>query len=173
MPKPPRQSDLTVKQRRFVEEYLVDLNATQAAIRAGYNQKSASRIGPENLEKPVIKAEITKAMAERSKRTQIEADQVLQRLGAVAFADIGDVVEVRDGAVVIKDTANLSPEQRASIAAISQSDKGGIRVRLRDNVAALKLIGQHLGMFRQEQDAGQEIHVKRLILERPNRPSTP
>jgi len=60
---------LTAKQKRFIEEYLIDMNATQAAIRAGYSPDSAKEIGCENLTKPNIKAAIDKAMAERSRRT--------------------------------------------------------------------------------------------------------
>ena len=68
---------LNPKQSRFVEEYLVDLNATQAAIRAGYSEKTANRTGPENLSKPVIADAIQIAQAERSARTQITVDKVL------------------------------------------------------------------------------------------------
>ena len=60
---------MTKKQKRFIEEYLIDLNATQAAIRAGYSPDTAQQMGSENLSKPVISAEISKAMAERSRRT--------------------------------------------------------------------------------------------------------
>lgn len=70
-------SDLTDKQQRFVEEYLIDLNATQAAIRAGYSEDSAQQIGSENLLKPVIAEAIQAAMAQRAERTKITADYVL------------------------------------------------------------------------------------------------
>ena len=68
---------MTPRQQRFVEEYLIDLNATQAAIRAGYSPKTAGQMGDENLKKPQIKAAIDAAMAERSKRTEISQDYVL------------------------------------------------------------------------------------------------
>ncbi len=71
---------LTPKQQRFVEEYLIDLNATQAAIRAGYSKKTAKSIGQENLTKPYIAAVIDAAKAERSIRTEISQDWVLERL---------------------------------------------------------------------------------------------
>ena len=69
---------LTPKQARFIEEYLVDLNATQAAIRAGYSARTANRIGPENLSKPVIAEAIQIAQLARSERTQITVDKVLE-----------------------------------------------------------------------------------------------
>lgn len=71
---------LTAKQAKFVEEYLIDLNATQAATRAGYSARTAFRIGAENMQKPVIRAAIAAKQAERSQRTQITADSVLAEL---------------------------------------------------------------------------------------------
>lgn len=88
---------LTDKQARFVEEYLVDLNATQAAIRAGYSSDSAAQAGYENLRKPEIADGIAEAMAERSKRVQITADEVLRELVDVALGDVNDLVEHRVG----------------------------------------------------------------------------
>ncbi len=81
---------LTEKQKRFVEEYLVDLNATQAAIRAGYKGKTAGQTGSENLKKPEIQEAITRAIQNRQKRTEITQDRVLSELGKVAFSDADD-----------------------------------------------------------------------------------
>ena len=86
-------SGLTKKQERFVEEYLVDLNATQAAIRAGYSEKTAEAIGYENLRKPQIQAVIQKAMETRSKRMEITQDRVLDEIGKVAFHAAADSAE--------------------------------------------------------------------------------
>lgn len=72
--------DLTPKQRRFVEEYLVDLNATQAAIRAGYSEDTARSIASENLSKPDIQEAIGCAMAERSERTKVTSDYVIGKI---------------------------------------------------------------------------------------------
>lgn len=68
---------LNEKQRRFVDEYLIDLNATQAAIRSGYSEKTAQQIGAENLLKPVIASEIKSRIDDRTKRTEITQDKVL------------------------------------------------------------------------------------------------
>ena len=67
------------KQQRFVEEYLIDLNATQAAMRAGYSQQTAHSIGHENLSKPEIAEAIAKAAADRAERVKIDADYVLRQ----------------------------------------------------------------------------------------------
>ena len=79
---------LTEKQKRFVEEYLIDLNATQAAIRAGYSPKTANEQGTQNLAKLSIQDAVAKAMAERSRRTGINQDRVLQELAKLAFVKI-------------------------------------------------------------------------------------
>ncbi len=71
---------LTARQERFILEYLVDLNATQAAIRAGYSRNSARQIGVENLSKPVIAAAVSAAKRERAEATKIDAEYVLKRL---------------------------------------------------------------------------------------------
>lgn len=138
---------MTQKQRRFIEEYLIDLNATQAAIRAGYSPETAGAIGSENLKKPEIRARIEKAMAERSRRTGINQDRVLYELAKIGFANITDVVD--------PDTAKILPEAKEEDLACIQSIKvkpnewGTEReVKMYDKKAALVDIGRHLGMFK-------------------------
>lgn len=81
---------LTPKQERFVQEYLVDLNATQAAIRAGYSAKTASRIGPQLLGKTCISEAIQKAMKKREKRTEVTQDYVIAKLREIVEKDASD-----------------------------------------------------------------------------------
>ena len=91
------EREITAKQRRFCEEYLIDLNGTQAAIRAGYSPKTAKAIASENLTKPYIAAEIAAAFAARSERTEVTQDQVLKELTRIGFAVIPEeVVRVAD-----------------------------------------------------------------------------
>ena len=137
---------LTDKQKRFVEEYLVDLNATQAAIRAGYKEKTARSIGQENLTKPDIQEAIQAAMDERSKRTGITQDRVLQELAAIGFSKATDFAQIRGGAVRLTETDDLADEQKRAVAGIKEG-KYGIELKLHDKIHALHLIGQHLGMF--------------------------
>lgn len=85
------------RQERFVQEYLVDLNATQAAIRAGYSEKSARQMGAENLSKPSIQAAIAQAQQERAERTGITADRALREAWNVAIADARELVQVKVG----------------------------------------------------------------------------
>lgn len=81
---------LTAKQERFVQEYLVDLNATQAAIRAGYSERRASELGYQLLQKTTVRNAIQKAIQDRSQRTEVTQDQVVEELKTVAFAQAAD-----------------------------------------------------------------------------------
>lgn len=83
---------LTDKQRRFVDEYLVDLSVTQAAIRAGCGQKAVGQIGEQNLKKLEIGASVQEARAARSKRTEVTQDMVLRELAKIGFSDIRKIV---------------------------------------------------------------------------------
>ena len=91
------QLGLTQKQQKFVDEYLIDLNATQAAIRAGYSLDTARFIGHENLTKPYIQAAIAEARKLQQERTQIDADAVLRLAWDITFADERELVEIRVG----------------------------------------------------------------------------
>lgn len=151
---------MTKKQKRFVEEYLIDLNATQAAIRAGYSPHTAKDIGCENLAKPNIAAAISQAMAERSRRTGINQDRVLQELARIGFAKITDVVD--------PETAKIRPDASDDDLACIQSIKikpnefGTEReVRLYDKKSALVDLGKHLGLFKDkvELNGDMDLHI--------------
>lgn len=179
---------LTARQQRFVDEYLVDLNATQAAIRAGYSAKTAAVIGAENLAKPNIAAEVTKRQQVRSIRTEITQDRVLKELTKIAFASGSDFAkiatrtrkkyilndktgeyeekEIDEQSVELYDTDILSPDKKAAIAEISEG-KYGITVKSYDKVKALELLGRHLGMFTDKVEVSGTINnpYKDLTLE--------
>lgn len=153
---------LTDKQKKFIDEYLVDLNATQAAIRAGYKEKAAYRTGAENLRKPQIQEEIQKRMEERQKRTEITQDMVLQELAAIAFARATDYVSVRDGMVQVKDTDQLSDLQIAAITGIKET-QNGIEVKLGSKEKTLELLGRHLGMWNDKLDMAGDMDMKIVV----------
>jgi len=142
--------ELTPKQERFVAEYLVDLNATQAAVRAKYSPKSAARIGQELLNKTHIAEAIQKAQARRAARSEITADQVVRELARVAFADPRRVFIWGRGGVTLRESVNLTDDEAAVVSEVSQTvtEAGGsIKAKLCDKVKALELLGRHLGMF--------------------------
>lgn len=156
---------LTAKQRRFVEEYLVDLNATQAAIRAGYSQKTAQEQSSRLLSNVMVAQAIEAAQAKRSERTEITQDMVLRELAKIGFADIRKAV--RWGSTTLQ--AGVDDEGKptleayhglalvgsdeiddATAAAISEVSEGreGLKIKFHDKKGALVDIGRHLGMFK-------------------------
>lgn len=148
---------MTEKQKRFVEEYLIDLNATQAAIRAGYSVKNADKIGSELLGKTRVREAIAKAKAERSRRTGISQDRVVQELARIAFVNAADVIDTNDASII----ANAERDDLACIQAVKvkqmSGDKGDMterEVKLADKLKALELLGKHLGLFEPRTDTG-------------------
>ena len=139
---------LSPKQAAFVAEYLIDLNATQAAIRAGYSEKSAARISVELLNKTQVRKAIEKAQAKRTERTEITADRVVTELAKIAFADPRDLMEWGPNGVMLKDSSTLTEEQAASVAEVAEGNGGTLRLKKHDKVKALELLGRHIGMFR-------------------------
>lgn len=138
--------DLNERQRCFVQEYLVDLNATQAAIRAGYSRKTARSLGQRLLTKADIQEAIQTAQDERSRRTGITQDRVLEELAAIGFAKATDYAEAAGDTATIRPTGELTPKQAAAIAGL-EAGKYGVKLKLHDKVRALELLGRHLGMF--------------------------
>lgn len=153
---------LNKKQQRFVDEYLIDLNATQAAIRAGYSVTSARDIGCENLTKPNIQEAIAKAMAERSKRTGVNQDRVVLELARIAFANARDIINPEDGSV----KADATEDDLACIQSVKvktmNGDKGYSEereVRLYSKTEALEKLGRHLGMWKDKIDLNVALPV--------------
>jgi len=154
---------LTAKQKRFIEEYLIDLNATQAAIRAGYSPDTAYSIGNENLKKPEIRARIDKALAERSKRTGINAERVLIELARIALINPGKVINFDEATVKAEATEDdLAAIQSVKVKTIPTEDGEIVEreVKLYDKNRALELLGKHLGMFTDKLNVNAEMSVK-------------
>lgn len=150
---------LTPKQMRFVDEWLIDFNGKQAAIRAGYSAKTAEATAARLLRNVKVQAEISRRQKDLQRRTEISQDRVVKELARIAFADASDyacietyMYENKDGTlsplqvVSPKDTGALSDDQRAAIAGIKHG-ANGIEVKLHDKIKALELLGRHIGMF--------------------------
>jgi phage terminase small subunit len=138
------------KQEKFCIEYLIDLNATQAAIRSGYSEKTARQMGTENLSKPVIQERIAELRLQASAESGVTPARVLKELGRIAFADPRNVMRWGAKGVELIDSATLSDDDAATVAEASETKtKGGgsIRLKMHDKVAALDKIARHLGMF--------------------------
>ena len=141
---------LTPKRARFVEEYLIDLNAAAAARRAGYTHNRAEVAGYELLTNPDIQAAIGVAQRERSARTGVTADRVVRELARIAFADARTVMAWGPNGVFLRDSETLTDDAAAAVAEVSEtrSEAGGsIKVKLADKLSALDKLSRHLGMY--------------------------
>lgn len=158
---------LNPKQKRFCAEYLKDLNAAQAAIRAKYSKKTARSIGQRLLTNVDIEKEIKSLMKERSERTRITQDRVLEELAILAHSNIKNYIEPQQntkGFVIFKDIDKISEEEARAIESIKANYKEGrIEFKLHSKTKTLEMIGRHLGMFVDKFDVGDEL--KKIIYE--------
>lgn len=147
---------LTPKQQRFVDEYLIDLNGTQAAIRAGYSEKTATEIASENLTKPNVIAAVQSAQTARSKRTQVDADWVLERLETEAKADLADIYNDNGTLKPVKDwpliwrqglIAGVETAQEFEEVDGKKVPAGLVhKVKISDRIKRVELIGKHMAV---------------------------
>lgn len=142
---------LNNRQARFVAEYLVDLNATQAAIRAGYSERTAYRTGADNLKKPQIAEAIREAMEDREARTNVTADRVIRELAAIAFADPADYQRIRRGRLTLTGTEEIPRDKRRAVQGYKRT-RDGPEVVLADKLRALELLMKHLGLLDKQED---------------------
>ena len=158
---------LTKKQRLFVDEYLIDLNATQAAIRAGYSTRRAAEIGYQLLQRPEVAQAIQAAMAERSKRTEVEADYVIRRLREIDEMDVLDILEDDGSFRSIRDWPRawrqfLSGIEIAELFEGRGDDRriAGVlrKVKWPDKLRNLELLSRHVGT----ESAALDLELKRL-----------
>ncbi len=158
---------LTKKQRLFVDEYLIDLNATQAAIRAGYSTRRATEIGYQLLQRPEVAQAIQAAMAERSKRTEVEADYVIRRLREIDEMDVLDIHEDDGSFKPIREWPKvwrqfLSGIEIAELFEGRGDDRriAGVlrKVKWPDKLRNLELLSRHVGT----ESAALDLELKRL-----------
>src|SRR5437870_7666099 len=146
-----RPAGLTSRQRLFVDHYLVHVNATQAAIGAGYSRKTADSQGQRLLKNVEVAEAIEVAMRARAERTEVNADRVVLELARIAFSDVTRIVQWGPKGVKLRPSAELSTGDRATIAKVSVGRAGGgrtVTVKLHDKLGALVALGKHVGLFR-------------------------
>ena len=163
-------AELTAKQQRFCDEYLIDLNATQAAVRAGYKERYAHTNANKLLQNTTIAEYIKKKKAEREQRTEITQDMVLKELALIAFSNAADYIKVveKDFKQLVEGvevpvldeegnpvkyktvepilTDELTEEQKKALAVIKKG-RDGFDVKPYDKLRALEMLGRHLGMW--------------------------
>lgn len=167
---------LPPRQRVFVDEYLLDLNATQAAIRAGYSPKTAYSQGQRLLKNAEVQAAITAAQAERSERTGVTADRVVEELAKVGFSNLLDFFSITPGGEPYVDLSAVTRDQAAVLAELQVDDyvegRGDdarevrrVKIKLHDKLKALEQLARHLGMFTDKVDVTSGGEPLRVLVE--------
>lgn len=154
---------LSLKQKRFVAEYLIDLNAAQAAIRAGYSAKTARKTGCKNLTRPGIAEAVAAAQSKMAAKLEITAEGVLQEFALIGFANMADYMKVGPDGDPWLDFSKLTRAQAAALAEVTVEDfKEGrgedardvrrVKFKLHDKRAALADLAKHLGLFERDNE---------------------
>jgi phage terminase small subunit len=168
-------SRLTGKQANFVVEYLLDLNGTQAAIRAGYSAKTAEVQGSRLLSNVKVAEAIKQAQEARSARTTVTADRVVSELAKLGFANMADYMRASPGGDPYLDFSALTRDQAAALQEVTVEDyvdgRGEnarevkrVRFKLADKRAALVDLGRHLGMFKDRVEHSGALTLEQLVL---------
>jgi len=152
---------ITDRMKKFVDEYLVDFNATAAAIRAGYSESTANEQGSQLLARPDIRELVAEGQKAIAERTQTFQDNAVDELKIVGFSDLADFLTVKENGIVEQKPFNeLTKEQTKCIKKIKQVVRSShsadgtllhqtatLEIELHDKLKALELLGRHLGMF--------------------------
>ena len=162
---------MTPKQEMFVKEYLVDLNATQAAIRAGYSEKTAGQIGEQNLKKLEIASEIQKEMDKRSQKTEITSEMVIKEIAKLAFGDIRKLFDA-DGrllpvSILPADIAAAVSSIKVVTSRIPGTDPVEVEhtseIKFWDKRGSLELLGKHLKLFTDKVEHSGGVTLESLV----------
>jgi phage terminase small subunit len=173
---------LTPKQERFVAEYLIDLNATQAAIRAGYSADTANQQGPRLLVNVGIKAAIDAAMVKRAAKHDVTVDRIVSELAKLGFANMADYMVVGDDGLPRLNWSALSRDQAAALTEVTVEQVGDVKVgqlgdeeviapvhkvkfKLADKRGALVDLGRHLNMFVERHEHSGQVDFASLLVE--------
>ena len=173
-----KYNELSIKQKRFVHEYLIDFNATRAYKDAGYqykNSKVATQLGSRLLKNPKVKRFIDHVNEEKRKRCAITQDQVINELAKIAFADLKDYLEYRteqtvvdyneEGAPIVDyqqiiDVIDSKEVDTSVVQEVSVDNKGNFKFKLYDKQKALLDLGKHLGMFTEKIEHSGGVNIQ-------------
>lgn len=138
---------LNDRQLKFCREYIIDMNGSQAAIRAGYSPKCSKETASELLTYANVQSVIKELQEKQAWKADVTAERVIRELSSIAFGKATDIIEVRDGVVYVANTEELPEEQKRMISEISQGKEGEIKIKMHDKVQALEKLCKHLGIF--------------------------
>lgn len=167
---------LTDKQQKFIQEYIKDWNATQAAIRAGYSKGTAKQMGSENLSK--LDTEITAAKEKIAKQNDVQIADIVNELKLIAFSDVADFIDINEdsGSVRVKPVSEIGENKTRIIHSVSEdrvikenSDGTQVTVydkfkfKLHDKLKALELLGKYKSMFTDNVNLKADGHVRLIV----------
>ena len=159
-------ANLTPKQQRFVEEYLIDLNATQSAIRAGYSEKTAKVIAAQNLSKLNVQEAIEEAQSKRAEQTQIDAAYVLRRLVEIDQMDVLDIMDDQMKIRPVNEWPKVWRQYVVNLENLELSDGEGCfkKIKWPDKVKNLELLGRHVsvGAFKDKVEHSGKLEIQSL-----------
>lgn len=147
------KAELEDMQRVFAEQYVVDFNGTQAAIRAGYSENSAAQQASRLLNHDKVQLYLQYLISDRSKRLQVTGDKIVQEIAKIAFANAQDLVDYFDGNVLFNDLDNIEFPEIIKNITVKEVLKDGARIgqiakiEVYDKVKALELLGKHTALF--------------------------
>lgn len=169
-----KKGELTIRQERFVQDYIQDFNGKQAAIRAGYAKKSAEVTASQLLRQPKVQAAIRKALEDRRERLEATAERTIEEIARVAFADMRDFMSWGDGWSKVIESDQLKAHQSPAVSeVIHQSNEAGstTKIKLHNKTQALEQLGKHLGLFIErhkiEGDVNVNVNTRINRLEKP------
>ena len=156
-----KKDELTPKQAAFVREYLIDLNATQAAIRAGYSAKTANEQGTALLANLSVRKAIEEGKALRAEKAEVSAERVLKELCCLALYDPVEIA--KESVTCPADIAKLPEHVRRCIIGWSWDKMGNFVLKLSPKTPNLELLGRHLALFRDKLELSGEVDFKDIL----------
>lgn len=144
--------NLTDKQEAFCREYMIDFNATQAAIRAGYSKKTAGQIGEENLKKPEIDKRVASLKAEAAKRNDIKVDDLIEWHKKAVFLKVDTFADIMPNGMILKDFDEIPEEWKPFIQKITTTSSGGVQVDFIDKLGSARELGKIIGAYEKDND---------------------
>jgi phage terminase small subunit len=170
---------LNAKQQRFVDEYLIDLNATQAAIRAGYSGKTAEQIGYQLLQRTSVAEAVAAGKAALAEKSGVTVERIVAELSKLGFSNMDNFVRRTSEGDIYTDFSEVTHEQMAAVGEVTvetykegrgddAKDVKRVKFKLADKRAALVDLGKHLGMFVDRSEVKSEVVLTDMIDRPPN-----
>ncbi|MDD3965352.1 MAG: terminase small subunit [Candidatus Moranbacteria bacterium] len=164
-----KDRQLNPKQTTFCQEYLVDLNAKQAAIRAGYSQKTAEVIGYQLLQNTLVAGKLQELRTKQEVRTGISADRALKEAARLAFFDVRKLCDAQGNPIRVQELDDDTAAAIQGLELVSEKDGEGFatvrKYKVADKNAALERVFKHLGLFERDNEQSNPAKAMNKLME--------